>query len=448
MRTLLLCLLTALPSLACTCTSYEKVPACALFRGTNVIFRGRVVEKIRRRQFGDEYRVQVEEAFKGLNPETAEVIVGANYGPCAMDFKPGNDYLMYTQGDATTIHTAMPTLSISMCSPSRIIRLEDPDLTYLRSAVQGNLPTTGWIEGIVVQNGGWLGLLKEFAAAPNTTVTAQNGDVTRSATANPDGTFRLTDLKPGRQTVSFASPGLPPGKLLSEREQPTEVPKGGCAYVNATFETDSSLAGRVVTSTGLPAANVRLDLGEVQSDGKVKRIPNTWANTAKDGSFLINNLPMGKIVLGANINGAPSKDERYDTVYAPGVQTLAKARIFTVKPTEKVTGVTLRLPPPLPFGYLYVDVQWSDGSPATGGARAKARWRESRAAFEDAPKSGNRVALPVALNRHYEISADWLSDAPGHFTFLTSKNPVPVDFAKDGQIVTIRLDAMPPKKLN
>ena len=63
-------------------------------------------------------------------------------------------------------------------------------------------------------------------------------------------------------------------------------------------------------------------------------------------------------------------------------------------------------------------------------------------------KSGSRVALLVALNRHYEISADWRLNAPGHFTFFTSQKPIPVNFTKDGQIVTIRLDAMPPKKLN
>jgi len=147
------------------------------------------------------------------------------------------------------------------------------------------------------------------------------------------------------------------------------------------------------------------------------------------------NVPMASVVLGSNLNGAPDKDARYDSFYLPDP--------FFLKPGETRTGVVVHLPPPLPFGTLFVNVLWPNGTPALRGARAFAEWNDSRAAFEHAASSSNRVALPLALGRSYEVSVDWFSeDRP--VKYVDAKSKTTVQFDHDGQSVTLRLDGNRP----
>jgi hypothetical protein len=99
----------------------------------------------------------------------------------------------------------------------------------------------------------------------------------------------------------------------------------------------------------------------------------------------------------------------------------------------------LHLPKPLPFGDLYVEVKWPDGSPALGGARAWAEWKKAEAGFGGAPASTNRVKLRLALERRYEIRVDWTDFKPGKFLFVEGAAPQTLDFTHDGQVVEMRL---------
>jgi hypothetical protein len=63
----------------------------------------------------------------------------------------------------------------------------------------------------------------------------------------------------------------------------------------------------------------------------------------------------------------------FDTVYAPGTQDLAEAQVFNVPIEQAITNVTIQVPEPLPFGEVYVDVLWADGSPALDQARVVAQ---------------------------------------------------------------------------
>lgn len=134
----------------------------------------------------------------------------------------------------------------------------------------------------------------------------------------------------------------------------------------------------------------------------------------------------------------------FDPVYAPGTQDLRSAHAFNLGPDETVADVDLRLPQPLAFGVLHVDVLWPDGSPATDGARAFANdARSARADFASAAWSSNRVDLRLALGREYRVRADRLS-LGARFLFVES-NRRTVEFTRDGQIVEIRLREPKPR---
>ena len=91
------------PVVACSCSSYEPVKACQIFRQTPVIFRGRVID------YNDDptagfaqmtlYRFKVLESFKGLPPGTKEVFIDPASGTsCYTHFSLDHDYLIYAGG--------------------------------------------------------------------------------------------------------------------------------------------------------------------------------------------------------------------------------------------------------------------------------------------------------------------------------------------------------------
>jgi len=269
-------------------------------------------------------------------------------------------------------------------------------------------------------------------------VMAKGKDRSWSSTTNADGSYLIDSLPPGSYTLTFTSARFGVGKPVMN--SPTiEVPAGGCAVVRASFTTNATIAGKVQDATGRPAKGIRIEAGELVDRGHVRVVPDTWANSGADGTFTVKNVPIGRVVVGANLNGAPDVSMPFDSTYVPGTSDLASARVFTLQPSQQVRGVVLTLPAPLRFAHMFVDILWPDGSPATGGARGFANWRGRRSAFERAPDDSNRVTLNLAVGRTYDISVDWLSDRGGQFVVIEGEASQPIAFTHDGQVATLRL---------
>lgn len=470
-RGLIVGLIATVPAMACSCGSYEPVKACQIFASTPVIFRGRVIDHNHDRTAGLRqpalYRFKVLEIFKGLSPGTKEVFVDPmSWTSCMTVFSPDVEYLVYTdKGQPATAYLAdlssprpgwpqrqIPAVwkglerlsvhSVGVCSPTKSVRTDDADLAYLRSLIRGGQGANGWIEGKAVQNFNWPHESADFVAVSDAgfTIVSHSG-ARRTATVRPNGTFEMKPVLPGTYQISAQSPILGNGVLEDSK---ITVPPGGCVAVRASFTTGSTISGKVLDADGKPASKIRLELGELKADGTVRVIPRTRSNSDRDGNFELPNAPVGRIVLAGNLNGAPTPSHPFDPVFAPGTQDVSAARIFAVQPGRQVTGVSVQLPKPLPFGDLFVDVKWPDGSPALGGARAVAYWNGTRAGSEWAPKETNRVKLRLALGRHYSIGADWIDAKPGKFLYVDEGRPLPLDFTRDGQVTEIRLESPHP----
>jgi hypothetical protein len=460
----------AFPALACSCASSEVVKACQIYQSTPVIFRGRVIDHNDNTQGMISgpilYRFRVIESFKGIPKDVHDVFIDPASGTsCQTQFSLDQDYLIYAGGSqpAPTAVTVFPrsaaahpiptawkglensvVYSVGGCSPTRSVRDDDDDLIYLRSAGNIRPQDDGWLEGRSVQNFSMFSQFADFVAAPNAILTFTSRSGERAvATSNSSGAYRLGPIHPGVYAFSANNP------LLGEAGIPdtqVAVPPGGCSVVNVSFDSRSSIEGRVVDATGKPAPNIRVELGELLPSGKVRNVPHTWANTDKNGAFTIQRAPVGRIVLAANLNGAPTEQMPFDPYYAPGTHRLEAARLFFVKPGEDVTGVFLLLPKPLPFGDLYVDVMWPDGTPAVDGARAFASTNNANADFERAPSASNRVKLRVALNRKYRVHVDWLDFKPReYFRFVEGGEPKTLDFTRNGQTIELRLKTPRPR---
>jgi hypothetical protein len=403
------------------------------------------------------YRFKVVEAFKGIPTGTTEIFVNpSSMTSCAISFEAGRDYLFFTDGnsrftdflgdmsEAGPIPVAWRSLgnssvyNVGTCSPVRIVEENDPELVYLRSRPSGD----GWIEGRAVQNYSRYSF-DEIPARDGVLTARSSSGIEQSVAVDSDGRFRLGPVAPGLYSMSLKSPTLGVARMLSA----PAVPAGGCSIALGSFETNSTISGRVIGPDGKPAAGVRVEVGELRAGSKPHVVPQTWANTDKEGRFEVSNVPVAQVVLAANLNGAPDTRMPFDPVYAPGVQRISEARVFNLAANSHVKDVVIPLPAPLEFGNLYVDVLWPDGSPAKDGARATAEYDGSRADFQSALETTNRVKLSLALGRTYDVEADWFHWAVDERAFsVDGLVPVKVKFTKDGQVVQLRLKESRPTK--
>ncbi|MCC6538524.1 MAG: hypothetical protein IT162_13290 [Bryobacterales bacterium] len=458
--------------LATTCIIHRPILACEMYHTTPVIVRARVIDTTRRYTghlplFAIS-RLAVVEAFKGLPRNTREILVGPTDG-----YEPGKEYLLYlgagSPGDEVVNHfyglqprpklpaewapeslRALLYFGVGACSEDRVISNADTDadILFFRAASRIRPSDPGWIEGRVVQNFDLVSRLANLPAAPGVTIDIQphpeRSFAGGSQIAVPaTGTYRTALLPPGQYVLQFASRLLGKGTPI-RGEEPVTVHPGGCTVVNAWFETLATIDGRVLGADGKPTGGVRVELGAVAANGAIRRVPNVWANSAADGRFHLERVPLGFFLVGANIDGVPRASEPFDPVYAPGTQDRTRARLFEVKPKSQIRDVELRMSPPVPLGSLHVDVLWPDGTPATNIPRVEALIGTRRASLADAHDDGNTIKLHLALGRTYRLLGSWLAPAPDPFIHLPWTTGPTIRFTRDGQRAVIRLkDAKP-----
>lgn len=464
--TVLVTVLAAPPLWACSCASYEPVQACEVVATTTVVFRGRVVDHNDDTGQGfvqwTLYRVRVLEAFKGVPAGVQEVFIDpGSYTSCYGGLPTDGELLVYASAPRTPRTFAqfyesvkgrpsrdgtikplppawaplggLPVFHSHFCLPSRRVSPDDPNLAFLREAAAGKI-TGGLLEGWVAQSSdASTPSYAERVPLPGATITVTGGAGPRQTHSGLDGRYRIDGLTPGSYAVTVEKPGYTASRAPATF---TLVP-GSCRVERTTLQTSASVSGVVLGRDGVPARGVRVELGQLGDDGKVRYIRYYHATSDAQGRFLFERVPAVRIVAGLNLDGAPSKREPYEAVYAPGHSPLSKAQVLNIVPDARLTGISLQLPPPLPFGNLIVEVLWPDGSPAIG-ARAFAESKGGRSAFESAPRQSHRVALPLALGRQYQISADWISSLAGRHRYVDSPATT-VLFRADRQTVTIVL---------
>ncbi|MBY0506068.1 MAG: carboxypeptidase-like regulatory domain-containing protein [Bryobacteraceae bacterium] len=256
------------------------------------------------------------------------------------------------------------------------------------------------------------------------TVTDQRG---RYAFENlPGGEFRLALTK-----AKFA----PVGSHI-------QISPGACLVLRSYFRTQSTISGIALDANGRPLPGLDLGLYQVQDDGRLRNLGN-YVRAGPDGRFMLENIPTGPVIIGANVNRVPNDFEPFDPVFATSPTNAGGGRVFSLDPRQHVTNAVLRMLPPLRYGQLFVEVKWADGTPATG-ARAFAKVGAQESTHATAPSGSSRVALSLPLGRAYHIYADWQFWNPPRTLRVDGPTAELVAFQHDGQTITIRLHGKKP----
>ncbi len=474
MKLCLLLLCAALPASGTSCVSSGPSRVCAIFHEQQIIFKGRLIAIKYESAPGvihwTLYEFRVDEAFKGLASGSNTVFVTgwSNLGGNP-EFSDKVDYLIYARS-SETLRTYLerakvsktwygiferipsrwiwlmgaPVIRFGPCdNTKRPVKVDDPDLPYLRLAAKGDLPKGGIFEIVAGQNLDVRFGETNFVSVSGADIILENGANKFTYRTNSNGAVVTKELPPGTYSVSVSKGPFGSGRIIGTGPE-VFLPPGGCAVVHASFPTSARVKGVVVDWQGQRVAHARVELAELLPDREVKNLPDWWKNTDKEGRFAFERVPSGRILVGVNMHRSPSESLPFDTTYMPGVSDPGKARLLELTPTQQVTGVQLRLPKPLLFGWLIVLMEWADGSPAFRGG-ASADWNGMASATNTAIEKSNRVGLHLALGRTYVVKANWWDHR--NRRSIDGIEGKQVNFTSNGQTVTLRLKEGPPKSL-
>ena len=260
--------------------------------------------------------MQVGEVLSGVDPgrKEIEIVTGLGGGDCGYEFQTGADYFVYAYKNSEG------RLETGICTRTRPLAQATEDIEYLHA--MSSAPPTGEIH---VRTG-----FARVLGKAGVTIIAERAGIRSSAPTNSVGEAVFTAMPPGEYRIHAESDGDLPD------DPKAELHAKGC--LDVTLFRTLRLTGRVMTSDGLPAARVKIQIWSTQW------IPEGGGMTDQDGHFELRIYRPGQYYLGVNLNSAPNTSFR--PWFYPGTEdpVLAGPIEFSGKPETRAYDFTLPKP--------------------------------------------------------------------------------------------------------
>lgn len=406
--------LDPVPAEACTCM--PSGPPCEAAWQTDAIFRARVVSVTRGPAQGNTpgariVRMQIVEAFTGVQGERLDVTTASDGAMCGYDFEAGRDYVVYARSSVSGFTT-------SICSRTRPVEEAGDDLSYLRALASGR-PMGGEILGEVRHSEPWseAGLSIDEPRS-GVRVTVAGGGLTREAISDDGGRFTVGGLAPGAYDVTAEEPdgfyvtafarsgsGMPGRVVLAHAR--------ACAAADITLGYDGRISGRILDASGSPVPHVFVQAVRVEEAERPGGRVSSFL-TDETGRFEIARLPEGRFVVGLHVKRAMD-GPGLPRVMVPGTSSIGRAQVVSLTGGERVVLPDLTLPGNLAFVTLRGVVIGRDGRPETD-ALVYLHMPGRRGIMFGAPvpvSETGEFAFAVLPGERYEVQATLRGAAPG-----------------------------------
>lgn len=443
---------------ACTCGPGSWAPACESYHSAGAVFLGTVLDH---NDNGSgkftqwtAYLVRVDEAFRGLDTTQKEVFIDpGSFGSCYTHYDVGKQYLFVAGGPASFAAMSvvndraqnkpfparwetkkdLKIYAVAGCNPTREAGKAAEDIAWLRARERGTPKTR--VYGLALQN--YDAFYRppnpdEDVPLPGARIVLHGNGQQFTTLAGQDGRYSFEGIPAGSYSIVAEKP-----MWTASRPSTFDLRSGGCAQRDLSLGSEGVVQGTVLDHKGKPVHDVRVELVRALPDRSIAPSYTNWTDSDRQGRFRLKRVAASTFVLGVNIGSAPTDREPYRTTFYPGVKAPTSARRFIFQPNANVSGLVLRLPPPLIKRTVRVRVYWADGTPVKTEARASADHQEKRAAFENAT-AGNVVELPLLEGLDYTISADWFSTSGAPVHYVTSEE-VHLSAGKGPATIDIRL---------
>ena len=314
-------------------------------------------------------RFTVQEAFKGVDGPTVEVVTNGNTAGCGYNFIQGQRYFVYAGRRKED-----GKLTESLCGPTVPLEHAGRDLTFAREMMKGEDATriVGAVVKFVRRD------IKDHGSRipmPGIEVTVErrddSGATPPKTVTDSDGNFEFRGLIPGGYRVKAA---LPPG---SREFSATETPKdhfvglrpGKCESDSFIITTGSSMKGRLLTHDAAAPLSQHLELVPIDDQGR--EISSSYTSSVnsqrRTGHYFFRDVPPGRYLLVVNPRNQPGKtDPVYPRMYYPGVLNREQATIIKVNESRELSMNDFMLTAPLKERWFSGVVLMADGTPAVG----------------------------------------------------------------------------------
>src|SRR5690349_7695712 len=347
------------PRLAMACSCGGSPSVCGSFASAQAVLVGTVsrVENITVKtpdgQFGNQLAyVQVEESFKGV--KESEMVFRSYGTSCDAQYQEGQRWLFYAY-----LNEENKAWQIQACDRSTLIENAPDDLSYLR-----NLPASA-------QKTRLSGEIRENLNTPlmGIKVKVTGGRKVYETFTDKNGVYELLGLPAGiysiepevPSTLKLESP-IPAGRVERNKRGPYQIilDEKSCGGISLYFIENTSVSGKLFGADGRPLKDVCVRL-------KLKENPNDrnflTSCTKPDGSFKIDEIPLGDYFLLANEENKITSSEPFRTVYYPGVFEKEKATIVTVARGDHQVDMDIHVPSEQPTKALEGRLLYADGRP-------------------------------------------------------------------------------------
>jgi 5-hydroxyisourate hydrolase-like protein (transthyretin family) len=441
-RTCLLALLSisfvsSEPLFGCDCG--RAGPACAYTHTADAIFVGKVVftnddgsGTFRQRTL---VHFQVEEAFKGLSPDTHDVWVDpGSFTSCYAEYRLGERLLVFGS-NAGTMPTDTATMSIASseaakskmlphqidptkpptiywapeCSGTRLITPETEksvafDIAYLRQFRAGTARPL--VTGEVFQDEHFGIFDPPRLAGVKITIT---GDKFRdSSETDSEGRYSFEDVPPGQYTLTAALAAYTAARRRDgSMDSKLQVSAASCGWADFDMIGTGAIEGQLLDHDGRPAPKVKVTILRLGDDGKPVYYGFRETQSDGKGRYTFEGLPSGDFQVGVNLFHAP--DDK--TPYQQTTWSESGESTIHLSAGDHKQLVPFNLPPASAVRRLSALVVWPDGRPAKG-VFVWAEVGDKPAAYGETDKEG-RTQIDVLQGINYNVEAKiWVGTPP------------------------------------
>jgi hypothetical protein len=256
-------------------------------------------------------------------------------------------------------------------------------------------------------------------------VTIDGHGVHESSTTDDKGRHIFGNLPPGEYKLDASLEGY----AKPEGLRPVAVHLKGCTEVPLWLRLDRSVSGRVLSSEGLPAVGVTVEVVPIRP--RVENQPPTAEDssvTDANGHYELRHLASGDYYVGISLSQSPTLKNPYTRWFFPGTEDPARAGVLHVSDRPGAQLFELTAPAQQHERVIQGMVSWPDGRRAEGINifLEDPRWPWQIYTVATTTDKEGRFTAHGLDGTHYRIHA------AGSTGGLTSAEPVPIEPGASG----------------
>lgn len=313
-------------------------------------------------------RFSVDEAYKGVQDSTVELVTSSSTASCGYPFKQGQRYLVYARREKNG------KLTDRLCSPTAPLEFATRDVAFARE-IRGGDNEPRIVGAVLKYERRDIRDRRAAVAIPGVEVVLervdQPGEILSKTVTDAEGRYEFRGLV-GRFHVRAALPKGPREWTPDGKPKAHSVwiaPEARCESDSFFLTADSSIRGRLIAPAGSPLPAQTLALVPVEETGNTFSSPYfpSVGSQAEGGQYFFRDVPPGRYVLAVNPRNTPGKSEtKFPLMFYPGVMSKERATIIVISQSREINLDDFMLTPPLKERWFSGTVLLANRSPAAG----------------------------------------------------------------------------------